>query len=166
MSERISLAATPPSPKLLARISASRRFLCLTSSGLSSSEGWSLFSTRLVRSVLAWYSCWPLRFNQLGSDLNSIINKSYSLIGGGLTWGICWCPRPSARPHCICVCLLSVAELCLCKRHSRCLCILSMRCRRRRRLFRCTWVGTSVRYATPLCNAPPTHSSEISHNNY
>lgn len=69
MSESISLALTPPSPRLLASISASLRFRCFTSSGLSSSESWSRLIVDFFRSFLAWYSCWVFRFNQLGSDL-------------------------------------------------------------------------------------------------
>lgn len=71
ISERISPAETPPSPKLLANISASLLFLMRTSSGLSSSEGWSLLNVLLLRSLRAWNSCWALRFSQFGNDLHS-----------------------------------------------------------------------------------------------
>lgn len=66
-SEMISWLLMPPSAMLVARISASLIFLCLTSSGLSSSTVSSLFID-----FLACKDFWAFKLVQLGNDLKPL----------------------------------------------------------------------------------------------
>lgn len=66
-SEMISWLLMPPSAMFVARISASLIFLCLTSSGLSSSTVSSLFID-----FLACKDFWAFKLVQLGNDLKPL----------------------------------------------------------------------------------------------